>query len=166
MLNESLLQEIEDSILSQGETSKQDILDTWEFDDADYQEVRKALLNRGAVTSGPKRTGGLAAKRKRDHPTPADEAALPLLTEKWEVKVVTYLMYLFQHADLEKLLGSLVYTVRTSRTAMTGEDRRGTKQELATALVLQHGIDLLSNEQGFDPHGVTTGEHHRSHRQE
>lgn len=30
---------------------------------------------------------------------------------------------------------------------MTGEDRRGTKQELATALVLQHGIDLLANEQ-------------------
>jgi len=147
MLNESLLQEIEDSILSQGELSKQDILDTWEFEDADYQEARKALLNRGAVTSGPKRTGGLAAKRKRDHPTPADEAAVPLLTEKWEVEVVTYLMYLFQHADLEKLLGSLVYTVRTSRTAMTGEDRRGTKQELATALVLQHGIDLLSNEQ-------------------
>jgi hypothetical protein len=41
-------------------------------------------------------------------------------------------MYLFQRADLEKLLGSLVYTVRTSRTAMTGDDRRGTKQELAT----------------------------------
>ena len=55
-----------------------------------------------------------------------------LLTEKWEVEVVTCSMYLFQHADLEKLLGSLVYTVRTSRTAMTGEDRRGTKRELAT----------------------------------
>jgi len=147
MLNDSLLQEIEDSILSQGELSKQDILDTWELEDAEYQEVRKALLHRGAVTSGPKRTGGLAAKRKRDHAPSAEEATRPLLTEKWEVEVVTYLMYLFQHADLEKLLGSLVYTVRTSRTAMTGEDRRGTKQELATALVLQHGIDLLSNEQ-------------------
>ncbi len=147
MLNESLLQEIEDSILSQGELSKQDILDTWEFEDAEYQEVRKALLHRGAVTSGPKRTGGLVAKKKRDHAPPADEAARPLLSETWEEEVVTYLMYLFQHSDLEKLLGSLVYTVRTSRAAMTGEDRRGTKQELATALVLQHGIDLLANEQ-------------------
>ena len=53
---------------------------------------------------------------------------------------------LFQHSGLEKLLGRLVYTVRTSRAAVTGEDRRGTKQELATALVLQHGIDLLANE--------------------
>jgi hypothetical protein len=127
MLNESLLQEIEDSILSQGELSKQDILDTWKFEDADYQEVRKALRNRGAVTSGPKRTGGLSAKRNGTMPR-------RLLTEKWEVEVVTCLMYLFQHADLEKLLGSLVYTVRTSRTAMTGEDRRGTKRELATML--------------------------------
>ena len=147
MLSESLLQEIEDSILSQGELSKQDILETWEFEDAEYQEVRKALLRRGAVTSGPKRTGGLIAKRKRDHAPSANEAARPLLNETWEEEVVTYLMYLFQHADLEKLLGSLVYTVRTSRAAMTGEDRRGTKQELATALVLQHGIDLLANEQ-------------------
>jgi len=79
MLNESLLQEIEDSILSQGELSKQDILDTWEFEDADYQEARKALLHRGAVTSGPKRTGGLAAKRKRDHPTRPTRPQLPFL---------------------------------------------------------------------------------------
>jgi len=94
MLNDSLLQEIEDSILSQGELSKQDILDTWELEDAEYQEVRKALLHRGAVTSGPKRTGGLAAKRKRDHAPSAEEATRPLLTEKWEVEVVTYLMSL------------------------------------------------------------------------
>ena len=146
MLDASVLQEIEDSILSQGELSKQDILDTWEFDAEQYLEMRKTLLQRGAVISGPKRTGGFSAKRKREHTT-AEETARPILTESWEVEVVTYLMFLFQHADLEKLLGSLVYTVRTSRVAMTGEDRRGTKQELATALVLQHGIDLLANEQ-------------------
>jgi DNA repair protein RadD len=146
MLDTSLLQEIEDSILSQGELSKQDIIGTWELDDAGYHEARNELLSRGAVTSGPKRTGGLVAKRKRDH-APTGETPRPILTENWEVEVVTYLMYLFQHVDLEKLLGPLVYTVRTSRVAMTGEDRRGTKQELATALVLQHGIDLLANEQ-------------------
>ena len=56
-------------------------------------------------------------------------------------------MYLFQHAELKKLLGNVVYTVRQSRLAMTGEDRRGSKQELATALVLQHGIDLPTNEE-------------------
>jgi superfamily II DNA or RNA helicase len=48
-----------------------------------------------------------------------------------------------QHSDLEDLLGSLLQTVRQVRKSETGADRRGTKTELATALVLQHGIDLF-----------------------
>lgn len=144
-LDKSVVEDIEESILSQGELSKQAILETWELDDTGYRDLREQLLRRGAVASGPKKSGGLVAKRKRGQ-TPSEDVARPILSEAWEVEVVTYLMYLFQHADLEKLLGNLVYTVRQSRLAMTGQDRRGSKQELATALVLQHGIDLLANE--------------------
>ena len=146
MLEKSTVEDVEESILSQGELSKQAILEAWELDDAEYRDLRDRLIRRGAVASGPGKAGGLVAKKKRGQ-TPREDVTRPILSEKWEVEVVTYLMYLFQHAALEKLLGNLVYTVRQSRLAMTGEDRRGSKQELATALVLQHGIDLLANEE-------------------
>ena len=146
MLEKSIVEDVEESILSQGELSKQAILEAWELDDAEYRDLRDRLVRRGAVASGPRKAGGLVAKRRRGQ-TPSEDVTRPILSEKWEVEVVTYLMYLFQHAELEKLLGNLVYTVRQSRLAMTGEDRRGSKQELATALVLQHGIDLLANEE-------------------
>src|SRR5262249_24439792 len=41
------------------------------------------------------------------------------------------------------LLGDLLQTVRQVRKEQTGTDRRGTKRELAAALVLQHGVDLF-----------------------
>lgn len=59
------------------------------------------LSGRGAVASGPKKSGGLVAKKRRDQ-TPSEDVAQPILSEAWEVEVVTHLMYLFQHAELEK----------------------------------------------------------------
>ena len=64
--------------------------------------------------------------------------------------VVKRLTDWFQHKELEELLGDLAYTVRQSRVARGEQDRRGTKTELATALVVQHGIDLLANGGAFD----------------
>lgn len=51
---------------------------------------------------------------------------------------------LLTYPGLEELLGPLVYTIRRARARLTGEDRRGSKLELAAALLTQHDIDLFA----------------------
>jgi len=50
-----------------------------------------------------------------------------------------------QHKELEEILGDLLYTVRQSPVMRAESRRRGTKGELASALVIRHGIDLLAD---------------------
>jgi hypothetical protein len=107
-----------------------------------YKALRDALLKRDNVDSGPKRLGGFQAKRERGRLP--DEVGERLLLEDWEETVIGRLSDLFQHKELEELVGDLRYTVRESRRLDTGTDRRGTKAELAAALVIQHGEDLLA----------------------
>jgi superfamily II DNA or RNA helicase len=137
-----LAEEIEQRVLEQGALTKAEIVNAWEVDDETYPRVQDFLLTRGRVEKGPRRVGGFRAKRQRD--------ALPLevsgrlLLDGWEETVTKKLSDLLQHKDLETLLGGLAYTVRESRRLDTGENRRGTKSELAAALVIQHGDDLLA----------------------
>jgi DNA repair protein RadD len=137
-----LVQEIEAAILEQGALTRQQVQETWQLDDEVYAEIRRQLAARDRVEAGPQRTGGFRAKTQRG-PLPKD-APDELLREHWETEVVDRLTALFAHKELEELLGELAYTVRQSRLAQGGDDRRGTKSELATALVIQHGMDLLA----------------------
>ena len=66
---------------------------------------------------------------------------------EWESQAVNRLVELLAHRELEDLLGDLVYTVRRARQLMTGENRRGTKTELASALIIQHGNDLFCDKE-------------------
>ncbi len=134
--------EIEAAILDQGSLSKRAIAETWGLTDEGYQELRKRLLSQGRVEAGPQKVGGFEAK-KQHGPLPPDDGD-HILREQWEDQVVSRLLELFQHRELEELLGDLAYTVRQSRVLQGGKDRRGTKAELASALVVQHGIDLLA----------------------
>lgn len=83
---------------------------------------------------------GASIARDRDHPVEHEI----LVREPWERAAVARLVEVLGHKQLEDLLGDLTHTVRQARLARDGEDRRGTKSELAAALVIRHSVDLLA----------------------
>lgn len=143
-LDPETIREVETAVQDRGELSKDEIVATWGLDDEAYAALKATLLSRRRVDVGPSRVGGFTAKRSRV-PSPPDDRPDSLLREDWESAVVARLGELLSHPKLEELLGPLVHTVRQSRVARGEPDRRGTKAELATALVIQHGIDLLAD---------------------
>jgi superfamily II DNA or RNA helicase len=146
MLDPAQLLDIKNVLLSLGELSKADILKLWGLGDAEYAALKLALQGERLLEPGPKGSGGFVVRVRRRALPPEEEGASAFtLQSAWERTGVERLAGLFSHAELEKLLGDLVYTVRRARTQMTGEDRRGTKHELAAALIIQHSIDLLAN---------------------
>src|SRR5712691_8010999 len=62
----------------------------------------------------------------------------------WEREAIHRLISLLPHQTLENLLGPLTYTVRKLREMETGEDVRGTKTDLANALIIAYSRDLLA----------------------
>ncbi len=143
-LDPETIREIETAIQERGELSKDEIVETWGLDNEAYAALKATLSTRRRVEPGPQRIGGFVAKRARGG-IAAEEPPDGTLREDWEETAVARLIELFSHRDLEELLGPLIHTVRQSRIAGGEADRRGTKSELATALVIQHGIDLLAN---------------------
>lgn len=135
--------DIEAAVLEQGSLTKEQIVLGWELTEEQYSDVKRVLTARGKVEAGPPRIGGFRAREQRGRLP--DEHKDSVLREVWEEAIVQRLTGWFQHKELEELLGDLAYTVRQSRLLRGGEDRRGTKTELATALVVQHGIDLLAD---------------------
>lgn len=145
MLDAAQLLDIKNVLYSLGELSKADIVRLWGLGDAEYAALKLALEGERLLEPGPKGTGGFVVRvRKRALPPDEDGASAFTLQSDWERAGVERLAALFSHAELEKLLGDLVYTVRRARTQMTGEDRRGTKRELAAALIIQNSIDLFA----------------------
>jgi superfamily II DNA or RNA helicase len=143
MIDTQLAGEIEAAVIEQGSLIKEEIVLGWELSEDQYAEVKRVLTGRGRVEAGPPRIGGFRAKEQRGRLP--EEREDSVLREGWEEAVVQRLTDWFQHKDLEELLGDLAYTVRQSRIARGEEDRRGRKTELATALVVQHGIDILAS---------------------
>lgn len=139
----TLAQEVIKTIIERGELTKIDIQRLWNLDSSRYAELQQALAEVKILEPGKRGTGGFRARYART-PKPADETALGFEFEHaWQTQGVERLTELLTHAQLEQLLGNLVYTVRRARQQMTGEDRRGSKKELAAALIIQHDIDLL-----------------------
>jgi DNA repair protein RadD len=140
----SVRQDIINVILSRGELSKDDIKLMWGLNDEAYTQLKTDLAAETLIEPGPRGSGGFAAKFIR-RPKAPDETAppRPILAAAWEQSAADRLGELLSHAELEGLLGELVYTIRRARMQATGIDRRGTKGELAAALLTQHGIDLF-----------------------
>lgn len=139
------LNDIKKVLIDAGELSKDEIRAIWGLSEEEYEELKLALATERLITSGPRGKGDFAVHvRKRPLPAPPEAASELRLESDWENIAVERLAALFSHAELERLLGDLVYTVRRARTQLTGEDRRGTKRELAAALVIQHSIDLFA----------------------
>src|SRR5262249_10223802 len=143
MVDNQLVEDVVQAVLEQGELTKSQIMETWGVSAEDYAELQKGVLKKNSsIEKGPPRAGGVAIKKRKGKFTDEEEGEDLLLRTEWEKQAVTRLSEVLPHSDLEDLLGSLLQTVRQVRKEQTGIDRRGTKRELATALVLQHGIDL------------------------
>ena len=140
----SVRQDIINVILSRGELSKDDIKLMWGLDDEAYTQLKSDLAAETLIERGPRGSGGFAAKFTRRPKAPDESSPTPqILATAWEQAAAERLGQLLGHAELEELLGELVYTIRRARLQATGVDRRGTKAELAAALLTQHGIDLF-----------------------
>lgn len=67
-----------------------------------------------------------------------------LVREPWETAGVEVLCDLLSVKKLRDLVGDLESSLRTHRKEQTGKDRPSTKEQLAAALVIQHGRDLMA----------------------
>ena len=141
----ALAKDILEVLRSRGALTKDEIVTAWDMSPNDYEIIKKELLKQPSVGPGPKGTGGFQLSLPKSRlPSPEAEEVEGIHGEPWENATVARLVELLQHKELEDLLGTLVWTVRAARKLRTGEDRRGTKTELAHALLLKHGrIDLF-----------------------
>jgi hypothetical protein len=140
----SQIQDVINVLLSRGELSKAEIMELWGLDNEGYEELKARLLRERLLELGPRGKGGFRARFAKRAATPREEEqGCEIFQTEWENKGVDRLRELLTHKELEDLLGDLVYTVRRARIQMEGVDRRGTKAELAAALVVQHAIDLF-----------------------
>lgn len=136
-------QEIARTIIERGHLSKAEIQRIWGLSEEEYAEIQTELSAVKVLQPGPRGRGGFEARYAK-RPQPSEEtAAGPTFEHEWQNRGLERLVELLSHAELEELLGDLVYTVRRARQKLTGEDRRGSKRELAAALIVQHGIDLF-----------------------
>jgi DNA repair protein RadD len=143
-IGETTVDEIVQRVLETGGLSKSQILAIWEVTEEDYKELQGRVMSKdGSIEKGPRRVGGfIVAGRKERFPDEGADDEL-LLKNDWEKQTVDRLETLLEHAHLRKLLGPLYQTVRQARKLQTGIDRISRNRELATALVIRHGIDLF-----------------------
>lgn len=132
------------AVLDHGELSKQQIIEGWGLSEESYRELQKVLVRKRGIDSGPSRTGGFVAVLPRRSDDDGAESDLALRTE-WERATVARLTELLKRPELERLVGMLESTIRIARRVRTGKDRPSRVSELATALVLQYGVDLFTS---------------------
>lgn len=138
------LHEITKTILDRGELTRAEIIALWGLNDEQYALLQRAFARHRLLRPGGRGRGGFVAQYARRPAAADDDGPAPTFEHGWQQATVEHLSRLCTHVELEKLLGpSLVYTVRRARQHLTGEDRRGSKRELAAALVVQHGVDLF-----------------------
>ena len=144
MITAPIVDGIVQAVHDQGRLTKAQVLDSYGILEEEYKDLQSQVLGKdGLIEKGPRKIGGFVV-RKRKGRLPDDSVGdTLLLREEWEKQAVGRLAELLQHAELEELLGTVLQTIRQVRKEETGEDRRGTKPELATALLIRHGIDLF-----------------------
>jgi superfamily II DNA or RNA helicase len=144
MIDSQTVNEVVSTVREQGEVTKNQILETWDTAEEDYAELQKQVLQSDpSIAKGPKGIGGFVLEKPTGRPPTESTSEALLLRTDLEKSAVERLTKLLTHSKLEDLLGTLLQTVRQVRLVNTGVDRRGTKSELATALVLKHGVDLF-----------------------
>jgi DNA repair protein RadD len=144
-ITDQIVKEVVETVLEQGGLIKAQVMETWAIAEEDYKELQKRVLAKdNTIEKGPKKAGGFEVRKRKGKLPDESESDTFLLRTDSERKTVQRLSELLQHNELEDLLGHLLQTVRRARKEQTGRDRRGTKAELATALVIMYSIDLFA----------------------
>jgi superfamily II DNA or RNA helicase len=132
-------------ILDRGRLTKDEIRMLWDLTEVQYAELKDQLEDHKLIEPGPRGAGGFTARFNRRPKSESTTApAESPFSSAHENAALARLVALLTHQDLEDLLGAdLVYTIRRARLRLTDEDRRGSKLELAAALLTKHGIDLF-----------------------
>jgi DNA repair protein RadD len=137
--------EIIQLILDRGRLTKEDIKQVFGVSEEAYQFLRERLDREKLIEAGPPGTGGFIARfAKRPKSVDDTEIPAPSFRTEHDRLAAERLVTLLSHAEFEALLGpDLVYAIRRARKRQTGTDRRGSKPELAAALLTKCGIDLF-----------------------
>ncbi len=131
-------------ILDRGRLTKNDIRLMWNLSEEQYALLKSRLEDEKVIEPGPRGAGGFIARfARRPKQAPETDITAPTFKTGYEKQAAELIAELLSHSELEELLGDLVYTIRRARLRLTGEDRRGSKGELAAALLTKHGIDLF-----------------------
>lgn len=142
-----IVKEIMEHFNNKGEITKDEILTHWPLfkNENRYAELQKIIPD-DRIEKGPGGVGGFIAKKRMGSLPDESLSANLLLKDELEEMTVNRLCELFDHKTLEGFLGSsFLYIIRETRKRKKGEDRRGTKKELALALIVRHGVDLLAD---------------------
>jgi DNA repair protein RadD len=144
IMTDTIVDGVIQAVLDQGILTKAQIQETWGIGEEDYKELRNRVLARQpAIRKGPPGVGGLkVGKHPGKHRVEVGGNPLLVRTD-WEQGAVARLSELLSRGVLEDLLGPLLQSLRHARLAESGSARRSTKQELAAALLLNHGVDLF-----------------------
>lgn len=134
-----------------GELTLEELRFGWALTPAQAERVLDELSRQRGVRRGRRRAHNRIELERRPSRVSEEELEAEAiegleieLPSEWQRDTVEHLLELLKYTEFEDLLGSLLFTLRRARNAETGEDRRGTKRELATALVLRYGVDLLA----------------------
>lgn len=154
-----LVDEIWSAIVETGELTSEQIRETWGLGEDDYARIRRALDAKPNLEA-VRKVGGFRVKLQRHREpkvafmqaitiqTPAlkfeDDSPPEAATRTWQERTVERLAELLDYETLESFLGPLVAMIRKLRRVRTGEDRRGTKAELAQAVLLRFDRDLFA----------------------
>jgi superfamily II DNA or RNA helicase len=142
---EQLDAEVLEALENRGQLGRPELAEAWGLEDGEVLELIERLALDRNVERVPGRGSGLRWRSRRGRLPDDTESDELLLASDWEREVVELLVARLAHQELERLLPDLLQTLRHLRKQQTGQDRRGTKRELATALVLRHGLDLLGD---------------------
>ena len=141
---DSVEQEIKAALRDRGSLTKAEIVEAWGLSEDGYRELHQKIANQRGFESGPRKVGGLIAKWAR--PRTEEEADTPVVDlEPWAKTAAERLETLLSQSELSNLVGDLESGIRNARRIETGEDRPSRKSELATALLLKHGLDLFAD---------------------
>lgn len=147
---EEIFEEIKEYLYNNGSLTFAQIVDWWPSVEQQFAELKKWLLQQHGIKAGRPHTGGFILDSPLEKGAPPHHVqhapAHMACIGRWEQRAVDRLTELLSYEELEGFLGDqLRRTLRLLRRR-AGEDRRGTKVELAHALVIQGGVDLF-----FDP---------------
>ena len=141
--------EVAETVREEGYLSKRSTCMRWRLSDRDYDVLRQAVLQSSDIESGGGRGGGFRSSSdamERSDEFDRDLAIDPgIALNPWQRAAVELISEVLPRDQLRELVGGLAGTGRTAIRIREGVDRPSRKAELATALVLRHGRDLLRN---------------------